>query len=232
MKFFILLFILIVLTSSYANSTIFPTILRRDDSEELAEECIKEIENSEYYNKCMPIMTISNYKKACSDIESEKCKTFYNDPLKYFTVCNKFPEFNEIFQPLIFNDVIQGFKSKCLTDEKGDLCPYSLLLLTDTNGEYDGAYEAISDTCKSKKCTDTLIEIFKQVNIDQYAAYENLSFTTGSYSYKDLNAIKKLISVLEDDKCKSEHVTSNANYIKINDILLITLTLLMFLFIN
>ena len=203
MKILPFLFVLIIIVSSYANTIVFPNLLRRDSTGE-SEECANESENSEYTNECMPIITISNYKKSCSDIKSEKCQNFFNDPSKYFPICSKDPQFSEILQPIIFKDLTQGLYSKCLTDEEGNLCPYSIYAITET-----GENEALSDTCKSKKCTESLIEMLKQINIDQYAAYENLSFTTGSYTYQDLNAVKNIISTLESDKCKSSHVTSN-----------------------
>ncbi|OUM68393.1 hypothetical protein PIROE2DRAFT_3998 [Piromyces sp. E2] len=199
MKSLTLLFILIIIASSYANSILFPNLLRRNN-EGISEECIEETDNSEYGNECMHIITIGNYKQSCTDIKTEKCQNFYNDPS------------NETLQPLIFKDLVEGLYSKCLTDEEGNLCSYSIYAITQTSQK-----EAISDTCKSKKCTDSLIEVLKKVNIDRYYAYENLSFTIGNYSYQDLNAVKNVLSILEFDKCKSSHVTSNTGNIVGND---------------
>eukprot|EP00833_Pecoramyces_ruminatium_P009985 jgi/Orpsp1_1/1184017/evm.model.c7180000087685.1 len=179
MKIFSLLFILVILTLSHASSIIIPNILKRDNTD-ISKECENENNNSEYSNECMPVITIGNYKETCSNIISEKCKTFYNDPLKYFPICSQIPEFAEIFQPIIFNDLIEGLNSKYLTDEEGNLCPYSIYAITQT-----GQNEALSNT---------------YVNMDQYAAYENLSFNTGSYSYQNLNAVKNIVSTLKSDK--------------------------------
>ncbi|ORX33361.1 hypothetical protein BCR36DRAFT_587095, partial [Piromyces finnis] len=121
-------------------------------------------------------------------------------------------------QPLIIRDLVQGLESKCFTDENNELCPFSIYAITLT-----GEDEALSDTCKSKKCTESLIKSFKEINVDRFAAYENLSFTTESYTYQDINSIKNSISFLESDKCKSSHETSDAgDYIttKITTVLL------------
>ncbi|ORX49568.1 hypothetical protein BCR36DRAFT_583681, partial [Piromyces finnis] len=107
-------------------------------------------------------------------------------------------------QPLIIRDLVQGLESKCFTNENNELCPFSIYTITLT-----GEDEALSDTCKSKKCTESLIKSFKEININRFAAYENLSFTTESYTYQDINSIK--ISFLESDKCKSSHETSDAS---------------------
>jgi len=114
----------------------------------------------------MPIITIGNYKQACTSINSEKCKNFFNDPSKYLPICSKDLQFSEILQPFLFKDLVNGLYSKCLTDEEGNLCPYSIYTITQTGQE-----DALMDTCKSKKCTESLIDALKDVNIDQYAAY-------------------------------------------------------------
>jgi len=44
----------------------------------MSAECIEEEKNSEY-SKCLPEMSINNYKQSCLDINSEKCQNFYND---------------------------------------------------------------------------------------------------------------------------------------------------------
>ncbi|ORX58403.1 hypothetical protein BCR36DRAFT_580031, partial [Piromyces finnis] len=65
-----------------------------------------------------------------------------------------------MFQPLVFKSAVHGFQLKCQTDENRDLCPYSIYLITKT-----GADEVLVDTCKSKKCTEDLLKVFKDTNI-------------------------------------------------------------------
>ncbi|ORX64897.1 hypothetical protein BCR32DRAFT_286774, partial [Anaeromyces robustus] len=140
-------------------------------------------QNSEISNNCIAI-TLSNYKEKCASIKSELCQTFYNDPnpLKYYPICSQFPQYKEYLQPSIINFFKQSFELECLTDENDNLCPYSLSKIT--KGDHSGVLE---DNCKSKKCTESTIKSLKNINIDQFAAYENLSFTSGSFSYENIN---------------------------------------------
>lgn len=213
MKYFILLLNLIVITSSYASSIVFPTILRRDVSvnqetllSNFSEECAEEDKNSEYSIECMSPVTINNWKQTCSNIYSEKCQKFYidEDKTKYYPICSKIPQFNELFKPLVFKNIVQKLELNCQTDENNELCPFSIYGITQTGGD-----KALDDTCKSKKCTEELLNIYKNVSMDQLAAYENLSYTNGSLSYEELSVAKRLVSELESEECKSKHVTSD-----------------------
>jgi len=225
MKSFTLIFVLIFITSPYASSIVISNILKRDNVE-FSDECMQEYSNSECNSECWPTITISNYKQACSNIKIEKCQNFFKEPLKYYPICSKEPQFTEIFQPAVFNDLIQDLYSQCLTDEKDNLCPYSLYVITQS-----GEKDALTDTCKSKKCTESLLNLLKDVNIDTFGAYENLSFNTRSYSYDDLNVVIKIVSKLESDECTASHATSDVITTKINQFLLISLSfLLLFVF--
>ncbi|ORX83499.1 hypothetical protein BCR32DRAFT_291985 [Anaeromyces robustus] len=233
--------ILLITIISRVNSTNISKLLKRDvefDAEkfnnDLSEECLEEDRNSEITINCIPVFSLSNYKEKCASIKSELCQNFYKDPnlTKYYPICSKYPQYKEYFQPDIFDFFKQNYELSCLKDENDNLCPISLHKLT--NGDFSGALE---DNCKSKKCTESAIKILKNINVDQFAAYENLSFTTGTFSYETLNIHNSLISKMESDECKAMHSnnndndTSNANSIKINNnILLIMLVLLIFFY--
>ncbi|ORX84804.1 hypothetical protein BCR32DRAFT_276774 [Anaeromyces robustus] len=240
--------ILLISVISRVNSTNISKLLKRNiefDAEKfydnLSKECIEENQNSEISNNCIPSITLSNYKEKCASIKSELCQTFYNDPnlTKYYPICSQFPQYKEYFQPSIFNFFKQNYELDCLTDENDNLCPYFLFRIT--KGDTSGVLE---NNCKSKKCTESTIKLLKNINIDQFAAYENLSFTSGSFSYESLTLPDTLISIMESDECKSMHSnnnnnnsnnnnndTSNAKSIKINNnILLIMLILLIFFY--
>ena len=107
MRNFTLIFVLIIITLSYGNSITISNILKRDNVE-FSEECMQEYSNSEYNSECWPTITIGNYKQTCSNIKTEKCQNFYKEPLKYYPICSKEPQFTEIFQPLVFKDLVQG----------------------------------------------------------------------------------------------------------------------------
>jgi len=226
--FYITLLIFII---TNVKSTNISKLLKRNvefDEEalnnSLSEECLEEDQNSEY-SVCISPITLNNYKQNCPIINSKKCQTFYNDsnPTKYFPICSKNPQYNEILQPNIIKSIKQNFEINCLTDENNNLCPYSLYLIV--KGDNSGV---LDDNCKSKKCTESIIKILKETNIDQLAAYENLSSTSGTFSYESLTSTNSLISKMESDKCKSSHITSNTSGAIVNNtnpILLISLFL-------
>jgi len=218
MKFLSLLFIFNIFILTFVKSINVSYVLKRDvtyDEESfknsLGKECREEYENSEY-NECMPTITLSNYKNACSEVISKKCKNFFIDPLSYYPICKNNPVFNEMYQPIMIKTLIQAYDIYCQTDENGDLCPYSLYAITKSGGN-----EALHDQCKSKKCTESLLKINKDLNIDQYAAFESNDAVNGSYSYEELNAKNDIISVLESDECQSSHVTSDAVTVKLTN---------------
>jgi len=104
MKSINLILVLFFIALSCANSIINPSIFKRDNP--LTEKCMNENENSEYSNECLPVITLSNYKEACSNVKTEKCETFYKDPLKYYPICSKETAFAEILQPAIVKDLV------------------------------------------------------------------------------------------------------------------------------
>jgi len=53
-----------------------------------------------------------------------------------------------------------------------------------------GNSNILNDTCKSKLCTESVFNIYKNYDLDQMAAYESLSTTTWSYSYDELTVAK------------------------------------------
>jgi len=230
-KFFNLFFCLVFVISSYTAHTVnIKRGLSYDENaflEGLSNECVEE-QNNSGYDECLEKITTSNYKQVCSTLKTEKCQKFYTNPLDYFPICKNEPQFVELFQPAIMETVKLSFELKCQTDEEGNLCPFALSAILKGDGS-----TVLDDTCKSKICTDSTIKVYQSVNLEQISAYENLSSTSGRYSYDEINSFKRLVKMLESDECRSQHVTnvsnvtSNASYININSSLLIFLILLL-----
>ncbi|ORX42951.1 hypothetical protein BCR36DRAFT_374140 [Piromyces finnis] len=68
------------------------------------------------------------------------------------------------------------------------------------------------------------------MNIDKFISYENLTLTSGEYSYEELTSFKYFISILESDECRNLQITSNATNINNNNnnnILLLLLLLIL-----
>jgi len=168
----------------------------------------------------MPTIDISNYRNVCSDIQSDECQAFYKNPLNYYTICKDIPYFREMYQPIMMQILKQGLYIKCQTNENGDLCPFSIYLITDSDTD-----DVLKDQCESKKCTESLINSYKNLNMDQYAALENSSYTSGSFTYQELNIKNNIISALKSEECQSLHSTSSTIAIKTNNFLLIVFSL-------
>jgi len=243
MKIISLLFILLLFISSYANSIMFSSIFKRDDIDNdfsLSQECLEEELNSEYSNECMSTMVnISNYKEKCFIFKSEKCQTFYNDSdlSKYYPICTQDEQSKKIYNRMVFQTLIINVLSKCYTDENDELCPLSLFRITQPNTPIDYSV-VVDDTCKSKKCTESFIEYLSKKTLESYSAFEELD-SNHKYSYNDINMPKQIISKLQSNECRSMHNTGKTDNIgnssntsdaiinKTNNILLISLFLLL-----
>jgi len=235
MKYFILLFYLSIFIFSLVKCSIFSNALNDEFvvnvdklTRSLSNECIEEEKSSEY-NSCVPKITIANYKQVCQQIKSEKCQKFYNDPdkSKYFPICSKNALYNEYLQPPVINYIRITLESRCFTDENDNLCPYTIYAITGTG------INVINDNCKSEKCTDLLINMYKEISIDQAAAVYNISTIEDDLDYHGINVLNTMVSRLESNKCRSLHtyiIYSSAINIKSNYILLFLLTLLLLFF--
>jgi len=192
----------------------------------LSDICIEEQDNSEY-NECMENLNMDNYKQVCSNFKSEKCQKFFNNPLDYFPICKNDPIIREFYQPAIIDYFKISYELICIYDENNNLCPFGLSVITKS-----GADKFIKETCKSKICTNSTIKICKKMTKDILLAYENSPFTIGKYTNNELNSYKKIIEVLESKECKIKNVTSKANSIYINKILLLLLNIILLLNLN
>jgi len=231
-KFYLSLF-LIVFIFSYVNCSIFSDSLSNDfviDIEKLtnslSNDCIEEEKNSEY-SLCVPKVTLGNYKQSCENIKSEKCQKFYSDSnkSKYFPICSKNPLYNEYLQPFVMEYIVNTLELKCITDENDDLCPVAIYSITNT-----GEDDIFDDNCKSKQCTELLKNYYEKITIDQIGTLDSISTITTNITYDDIIDRKEIIPILESDDCVSKQI-SDAISIKVSNILLITLSLLLLLFI-
>jgi len=92
---------------------------------------------------------------------------------------------------------MNGLKFKRFFDEENNLCPYSIDLITQSGWD-----KAFLDISTFKKCTESLIELLRDIDVNQYGTYENLSFTSGYCFYYEVNSIKNMNSMLKSDKHK------------------------------
>jgi len=226
MKFFNFYFCLIIAISSYAHNINIKRNISLDEDalwEGISKECDEELENTEY-SECMTKVTLNNYKQFCPAIKTEKCQKFYENPMNYLPACKNEPKIEELFQSTFMEMSKISYELECALDENGDLCPIAMAMILKDSGN-----EILEDTCKSKACTDTAIKVYKGFTVDNLSNLQELSFTGGSFSYNEITSMSKLVKALESDKCKSQHVKSNASNIKTNTSLLFSLLLLLLL---
>jgi len=163
MKLFTIFITLTVTLSAYAQSLLFKRAeeLNYDD---ITPECRDEVLSSDYANECEPELSTSNYKEYCPFITSEKCQTYYNDPLKYYPHCKDVSVFKQLYNNFeTVEKMKESYKLACQTDENGEICPYSKKMLSG-NGLLNFVIitqSDINDQCKSKKCTKELYDILK-----------------------------------------------------------------------
>ncbi|KAG4083333.1 beta and beta-prime subunits of DNA dependent RNA-polymerase [Neocallimastix lanati (nom. inval.)] len=74
-----------------------------------------------------------------------------------------------MFQPSLIKSLKLSYQMSCQTDENGNLCPFAL-----TSIRREGNSNILNDTCKSKLCTESAFNIYKNYDLDQMAAYEKL----------------------------------------------------------
>ncbi|ORX87222.1 hypothetical protein BCR32DRAFT_264421 [Anaeromyces robustus] len=200
-----LLICLIIVISSNAkiitNHFLKRTVTYDNSSfeEGLSQECIEEHDNSEYM-ECMPVdKDLDVFKQGCLKIKTEKCQNFFKNPLEYFPHCKNFPKIQEYYSTNLMKALLIFYELKCQTDENGNFCPIAEALI---KGEGD-----VSNTCKSKNCTDTAIKSFQQMDEEFYMALQNTPFSSGSWSQEEINESKNMVKVLESDNCRSQHIT-------------------------
>jgi len=137
-----------------------------------------------------------------------------------------------------FDKVTQSLDMLCAIDENGNACPFSETLrkymenLETVETEKDALTEKdLENTCKSKKCTETALNIFNEIK-------------KTSDDDKDIKELDKYINYLSGDQCKVDDVTiegkansanaadtddtDDATQIKIGSALLATLALVLY----
>jgi len=138
---------------------------------------------------------------------SKKCKKYFNDPVKATPKC-----FSDITdrQKEILDKVKSFYNIDCATDGGDNYCPNTQALidykLTENKEE---AKDIAIKTCKSKYCTDALIEIYKT--------------SIGKIDYAE-----EMITFLNSTECREQN---SAKALKTGSSLVLTLVALLFILI-
>ncbi|KAG4097858.1 hypothetical protein H8356DRAFT_1349014 [Neocallimastix lanati (nom. inval.)] len=75
----------------------------------------------------------------------------------------------------------------------------------------------LSNTCISKKCTESLIKLLKDIDASQYGAYEDSSFSIGSYNAVSIKIApapcKSIIDAISGRLCFFQMIVVNKFYV-------------------
>ncbi|OUM65091.1 hypothetical protein PIROE2DRAFT_60259 [Piromyces sp. E2] len=146
MKFVFSFLFLLATSSVYSN-----VILGRDSlnheivARDACEDQMKE------YNDCL---NENDLKGLCSS----KCKKLFDDPAKALSKCGDQVKIIESGMEILKNT----YNVICATDGGGNACPFTQSIINnEDNISSKDTEKIIEDTCKSKLCTDALVEYFK-----------------------------------------------------------------------
>jgi len=194
MKFTFTYLLLLLTTTVFCD--IFDDINERACENQLEdyEDCI------EAYNAKKIMKIEETYKVLCS----KKCVKFFNDQVKATPKCFRDGKVTESEKKTL--DLIkEGINNDCAVDGGGNYCPNTQALMGSKNGKTKE--EIAKQTCKSKFCTDALIQIYK-VNIDV------------------VDYAKDMITFLNSTECREQN---SANSLQFGSSLLLTFAALFFI---
>jgi hypothetical protein len=122
------------------------------------------------FSECLTIsekITSANIDKYCETFNKEKCQNiFKNGMVGAVPICADIPEVYKNNSQLKYNTLHYTFKLLCAKDENNKYCPLSNTYLSGGNKGFidNGFNTAITDTCKSKKCTEEASAAFNILN--------------------------------------------------------------------
>jgi len=168
----------------------------------LTSSCLDEIKESSIYNECLfsvGFHDIGNLRDDCKKAFSDKCKTFFEDPISSLPKCKNdtvMMEYNEYLKDIALD--INTFY--CSVNEENNTCPSALFIIENPN-DYS---ERFMEDCPFKICLDKQIQYLE--NQKKYSSFNNKYFINDS-SY-DETADKRyydyIINKLKTQECTSQ----------------------------
>lgn len=160
-------------------------------------------------------------KSFCNTFNSEKCQKFINTKFADIPECK-----SSIAESLTLMDEAtktkySGYKLICAVDEQGNFCPMTDIEMakkyneTMTKEQEEKAYdEVLKETCKSKKCADTFLTAFEDLEKTQKELQERLSKLDSKVDLTDElktdSTISKALTYLKSDECAVEIKSSGS----------------------
>ncbi|OUM66992.1 hypothetical protein PIROE2DRAFT_59072 [Piromyces sp. E2] len=188
----------------------------------------------EYQNECIgsELDSFSNNKidGLCERYNSDKCQKLFNDIKGTFTECQKLPE-NE-YKSIIeyFNETSIFNEVYCTRNERKENCPFNDLdmfigttftgyvlkgiTLNSTFPSEENYKKVVNDTCRSKKCNESLYKLISHFGDDNQNSEVITKKNPEEISNKFLEFRKTVSALLKSDNCtalgnESQEIISN-----------------------
>jgi len=208
--------------------------------EKFTKECQEDLDKTGIYSDCIDSrgFNLTTFEDRCKVITSQKCVKFGENPLADLPKCTNDPVFTEYANSLKGHDPKKNIY--CLRSAEGKLCPTVNAEIT--NGSFTD--DDVSETCKSKACTEGLIKTFELSIQNSESTYKLNSLVDEKIEGRIITveesnkAIQYFIDLLKSSNCTSQakddtatttyivaDEKSCANSIKISSILFTTLSL-------
>ncbi|ORX58416.1 hypothetical protein BCR36DRAFT_580037 [Piromyces finnis] len=204
---------------------------------QVSESCRKDLIDFQEYYSCTGIVNITteNFPEICNEYNSEKCQTVLKNPLSYIPNCKNYSVISEVFSDIAVSFRRTEMTVVCTFDESNNLCPVAEVFVNKTRNQ-NVEKRAIRQSCRSKKCTDIMIDVLP-LFLEETKDAENLIITEGNVDEDIDKNVDEWIDYLKSDECtdqynkNSQNARSSASTLKgIGSTLLVTISLIFTLF--
>jgi len=207
--------LLALATTSFAFAEITNTTPFKDATfvTKLTKECREDLEaKGNLYQDCIETYEYdyNSIEDMCNLLSSKKCKDFYKDPLAVVPKCAN----DELFKKdmTLYKGIDSSKTMNCLVNAEGKLCP---TIEQSAKGQ-SLTDEAVLETCKSKACTEALIEAFQRSidTVDLYTEIHDELLMNGAKYRPDITKEKYggYIEILKSEQCTSQAKDDVATY--------------------
>jgi len=204
-----------------------------------------------------------NIESTCATYNSDKCKKLMADGVSSIPACSSLGKELSGLKDELIKLQKTTFGILCTKDEKGNLCPFAEYELNNPNfinfniketddtktkteeekaKEEEATVSAINETCKSKICTDTLVEGYSTLTKYEKELESKLNIKMKrefklDKSLNDEQNLQKLFEYLKSEECTAQatesnqtesNQTSNASTMKFRSAIIVSLSLLLY----
>lgn len=219
MKFYyfllILLFAITALSYNLNNLIMKEQKFSNEKLKKEPNETIKQCENGlENFTECLygsNKFTSKNIDKICNTFNSEKCQSFFKNPMNSVPACKTIPkEFQNNYKSL-FDISKFSMNFFCQKDESNQICPMVKLELSGNKSEKK-IMKSVKETCKYTECTETALNLYTTLN--KAINYEEDILNEDSEAMENNKIITNILNILQSDECNNINTKYKSKIIK------------------